>query len=374
MPGLEPREQPLDLAAHREALVWQQDRLRVLRVEAFETPFAGRRSGRRERPPRAAPRDPLRPPRASRRAGCRVQIPCRTRSTSASAWAASFRRRYSSSRATSSCARILRRLFARPPPSRQQQFRLDLDQQRRLVDVLGRDVEVELLHQPQVLVELVADHRHRDVGDLDLVDRGSGEGGDRAGPRRRAAGRARKPAAGARPRPATGRSSLSHQPVVVELHRRRAPGPASRRARSRALVGSRRAAARADAPRSRYELFAPPSHRLEEGDRSGRPAASCRRRSRSSPRDTAARPARAAPAGDISRWNSKRLQLSGMPGILPPNARRVGEHLRALAADLVRRVGGRSCCRTTSTSCGRRGPGTFGVGVKSACGSGKTSP
>ena len=32
------------------------------------------------------------------------------------------------------------------------------------------DVEVELLHQAQVLVELVADRRHRDVGDVALVD------------------------------------------------------------------------------------------------------------------------------------------------------------------------------------------------------------
>ena len=45
-----------------------------------------------------------------------------------------------------------------------------MDQHRRLVDVLAGDVEVELLHQAQVLVKLIADQRHRDVGDLDLVD------------------------------------------------------------------------------------------------------------------------------------------------------------------------------------------------------------
>ena len=49
---------------------------------------------------------------------------------------------------------------------RQQHARLELDEQRRLVDVFAGDVEVELLHQLQVLVELVADAGHRDVGDL----------------------------------------------------------------------------------------------------------------------------------------------------------------------------------------------------------------
>jgi hypothetical protein len=52
----------------------------------------------------------------------------------------------------------------------QEELRLQVDEDRRLVDVLAGDVEIQLLHEPQVLVELVADHRHRDVGDLHPVD------------------------------------------------------------------------------------------------------------------------------------------------------------------------------------------------------------
>ena len=56
-------------------------------------------------------------------------------------------------------ARVVRRSPELLGGPRQQHARLELDQQRRLVDVLAGDVEVELLHQRQVLVELVADQR-----------------------------------------------------------------------------------------------------------------------------------------------------------------------------------------------------------------------
>ena len=52
----------------------------------------------------------------------------------------------------------------------QEQTRLDLDEHRRLVDELRGDVQIELLHEPEVLLELIADRGHRDVGDLHLVD------------------------------------------------------------------------------------------------------------------------------------------------------------------------------------------------------------
>jgi len=67
-------------------------------------------------------------------------------------------------------ARIRDRLAVGVDLTWQQHARLQVDEQRRLVDVFAGDVEVELLHQRQVLVELVADARHRDVGDLHLVD------------------------------------------------------------------------------------------------------------------------------------------------------------------------------------------------------------
>ena len=53
---------------------------------------------------------------------------------------------------------------------REQHLGLDVDQQRGLVDVLAGDVEVQLLHEPEIRVELVADRRHRDVGDLHPVE------------------------------------------------------------------------------------------------------------------------------------------------------------------------------------------------------------
>ncbi len=67
-------------------------------------------------------------------------------------------------------ARVLLGLALAGRRPRQQHLGLEVDEQRRFVDVLAGDVEVELLHQLQVGVELIADGRHRDVGDLDTVD------------------------------------------------------------------------------------------------------------------------------------------------------------------------------------------------------------
>ena len=53
---------------------------------------------------------------------------------------------------------------------RQEQLRLQVNQIRRLVDVVRGDIQIELLHETEVLLELITDQRHRDVGDLDFVD------------------------------------------------------------------------------------------------------------------------------------------------------------------------------------------------------------
>ncbi len=66
-------------------------------------------------------------------------------------------------------ARILSLLFG-SAGSRQQHAGLEVNQLRGLIDVLARDVQIELLHHPQILVKLVTDQRDRDVRDLDLVD------------------------------------------------------------------------------------------------------------------------------------------------------------------------------------------------------------
>ena len=67
-------------------------------------------------------------------------------------------------------ARILLGLAGVARRPRQEHLGLEVDQQRRLVDVLAGDVEVQLFHQLQIGVELVADRGHRDVGDLHPVE------------------------------------------------------------------------------------------------------------------------------------------------------------------------------------------------------------
>src|SRR6185295_16058963 len=66
-------------------------------------------------------------------------------------------------------ARILFRIFLRRIRPRQQHARLDVDQRGRHHQELSRDVEVQLLHQVDVLEVLRRDEGDRDVVDVDLV-------------------------------------------------------------------------------------------------------------------------------------------------------------------------------------------------------------
>ncbi len=66
-------------------------------------------------------------------------------------------------------ARIFLRILLRRIGPRQQHPRLDVDQRRRHHQELAGDVEVQLLHQVEVLEVLLRDERDRDVVDVDLV-------------------------------------------------------------------------------------------------------------------------------------------------------------------------------------------------------------
>ena len=246
-PGVEDLEQALELAAHREGLRREQERIGMLAIVAVEDAAEG---GEQVEQRDLVEIDLLALLPHPRRACRRAQSPCRMRSTSASACAASLIRRYSSSRCTSSS----RGSSSTGSPSdlpgpRQEHPRLELDQQRRLVDVLAGDVQVHLLHQAEVFVELVADGRHRNVGDLDLVELDQVQQQVERTVEDRQVDAPGRPAAGGGP-PALALTAAPAAGAGRSRGRgRRGPAPWSR-GRARAPAPSRRAAATA-APRAR---------------------------------------------------------------------------------------------------------------------------
>ena len=66
-------------------------------------------------------------------------------------------------------ARVFLRRAVRQDGARKDHLRLDVDEKRLDVEKLGGDLEVELLHEDEVLVVLAADVRDRDVAKIHLV-------------------------------------------------------------------------------------------------------------------------------------------------------------------------------------------------------------
>ena len=86
-------------------------------------------------------------------------------------------------------ARILFRILLRGIGPRQQHARLDVNQRRGHHEELPRDVEVQLLHQVEVVEVLLGDERDRNVVDVHLVLLDEVEQQSRAAPRNSGGGR-----------------------------------------------------------------------------------------------------------------------------------------------------------------------------------------
>jgi hypothetical protein len=93
-----------------------------------------------------------------------VSLSCSISAAALNFWCSS-RRRTSASRGSP----LVRRIAGRGLGPRQQHLALDVDQRRRHHQELAGDVEVQLLHQVQVLEVLPGDDRDLDVVDVHLV-------------------------------------------------------------------------------------------------------------------------------------------------------------------------------------------------------------